>query len=111
VQVVNCLFCDDEPLANHPFKPGRLQLASSLLRPGSLQRLRCFDLGDTLEAEAQLTELEGLPLLAPGSPGRGLADLTVLEEGAVDLLGRPLTRRGEADPGALGPLDGASPCP
>lgn len=108
VQLVNCLFCDARPLANHPLKPGRLQLASCLLPPGSLDRLRHADAGDNLQAEAELTELQGLPLLGPKSPGRGLGDITEIADGALDLLDRPLVVTGEADPGALGPLDGAS---
>jgi hypothetical protein len=110
VELVNCLFGDQRPLSNHPFTPGRLDLSSCLLPPGSLDRLRHRNNGRSLAVEVLWTEVDGLPGLAPDSPGRRMADITEIADGAVDLLGRPLVVRGEADPGALGPVqpEGAS---
>ena len=102
VSLVNCVLASPRPLVNNAERPAHLRLSHSVVPPGGLDDVRLEANLDNLATQIDLVEVAGDRwALAAGSPARGSADLTAIDSGAVDLLGRPRVIDGRADPGAL----------
>lgn len=102
VDLVNCVMASPGPLVNNAERPAHLRVSHSVVPPGGLDDVRLETNLDNLATQIDLVEVAGDRwALAAGSPARGSADLTAIDSGAVDLLGRPRVVDGRADPGAL----------
>jgi hypothetical protein len=102
VTVVNSVFVGEGALLDNPDRVATLRIASTLVPPGGLARLRFDDGGGNVEATADLVEVaSGLYALRQGGEGSDGADVRLIPEGALDLLGEPLVMNGQAPLGAL----------
>jgi hypothetical protein len=102
LDIVNCVLAGSKPMVNHPEYPGTLNLAHSIVAPGSLAECGVTKGEAVLEVQPELEEVSrGLFGLRREVAGTGTADLGHIDADALDVLGQPLVREGRADPGAI----------
>jgi hypothetical protein len=100
--VSNTIFAGRDAIASDPSTQYKVFFTHSIVPPDLFQQRGFQDLHTNTLGTPDLVQLgEGAWGLAPGSNGARTADTGRIEEGATDLLGRPLVRDGVADPGAL----------
>jgi len=108
LRLINALMAGQHALVNNAERPGRVEIKSCVLPPGTLAAAGLTDGGGNLEVQADLLQVgPGLWALRPGAAGAAAASVADIAAGARDLLGRPLVVDGRADPGALAAPDPA----
>jgi hypothetical protein len=103
--VSNSIFAGEGAISGDPGDRGSIFLTHSVIPPDTFPRKNFKDVGGNVADRAPtLVDLEpGLSLYALDATSRavGIADVTRIPPGALDILGVPLVHGGRASPGAL----------